>query len=182
MFILLYADDTVIFAETPESLQSAINAMYEYCKKWDLKMNVSKTKVMVFSRGKIRNLPNFFINGEKIEVTFDFKYLGIKFNYNGSFLTAQKDLYARANKAMFSLLKKIRNLMLPLDIQLDLFKKKTIVPILLYGSEIRCPQMSDTIRKLQLRFFKIILKVGKTTPSSIVFGELGQFPIDVPAK
>ena len=71
--------------------------------------------------------------------------------------------------------------MLPLDIQLDLFQK-TIVPILLYGSEIWCPQMSDTIRKLQLRFFKIILKVGKTTPSNIVFGELGQFPLDVPAK
>ena len=27
MFILLYADDTVIFAETPESLQSAITLL-----------------------------------------------------------------------------------------------------------------------------------------------------------
>ena len=181
MFILLYADDTVIFAESPESLQKAMNAMYEYCKKWDLRMNVSKTKVMIFSRGKIRKLPDFFINGEKVEVTFDFKYLGIKFSYNGSFRPAQKDLYNRANKGMFLLLRKIRNLMLPLDIQLELFDK-TVVPILLYGSEVWCPQMTDAIRKLQLRFFKIILKVGKSTPSCMIFGELGQFPLDIQAK
>ena len=181
MFILLYADDTVIFAESPDSLQNAINAMYDYCKNWDLKMNVSKTKVMIFSRGKIRKLPDFFINGQKVDVTFEFKYLGIKFNYNGSFLPAQKDLCNRANKAMFSLLKKIRSLMLPLDIQLELFEK-TVVPILLYGSEVWCPQMTDTVRKLQLRFLKFILKVGKSTPSCMVFGELGQFPLDIQAK
>eukprot|EP00745_Piridium_sociabile_P003656 TRINITY_DN12129_c0_g1_i1.p1 TRINITY_DN12129_c0_g1~~TRINITY_DN12129_c0_g1_i1.p1 ORF type:complete len:116 (+),score=11.72 TRINITY_DN12129_c0_g1_i1:177-524(+) len=48
MCILLYADDTVLFAESPTSLQRAIDAMHEYCLKWDLRINVSKTKVMIF--------------------------------------------------------------------------------------------------------------------------------------
>lgn len=48
LFILLYADDTIIFAETPEALQTSINALHNYCNTWGLKVNVSKTKVMVF--------------------------------------------------------------------------------------------------------------------------------------
>ena len=38
LYILLYADDTVIFAESKEELQSALNAIYLYCKSWDLKL------------------------------------------------------------------------------------------------------------------------------------------------
>jgi hypothetical protein len=32
LYLLLYADDTVIFAETAAELQSALNAMYLYCE------------------------------------------------------------------------------------------------------------------------------------------------------
>ena len=106
MFILLYADETVIFGETPTQLQSATDAMHDYCYRWDLTINVSKTKVIIFSRGKVRRLPKFFFNGKEIETVFDFKYLGIKFNYNGKFNVAQNDLYNRATKAMFALMKK----------------------------------------------------------------------------
>ena len=31
LYILLYADDTVIFAESAEELQAALNAMFLYC-------------------------------------------------------------------------------------------------------------------------------------------------------
>ena len=181
LFILLYADDTVIFAESPQKLQIAIDSMFDYCQKWDLKINVSKTKVIIFSRGKIRNLPVFLYDGKRIDVTYDFQYLGIKFNYNGKFKVAQKQLYDRALRAMFALLRKIRQLSLPIDIQLELFDK-TVVPILIYGSEVWCPQMSDLANKLQLRFYKMILRLGTSTPSCMVLGELGQFPVSIQAK
>ena len=35
LYILLYADDTVIFAESEAELQAALNAMFLYCKSWD---------------------------------------------------------------------------------------------------------------------------------------------------
>jgi hypothetical protein len=82
---------------------------------------------------------------------------------------------------MFALLRKTRKLFLPLDIQIELFNK-TVAPILLYGSEVWCHSMSTLASKLQLRFFKLILKVGKTTPTNMVLGELGQFPICIQAK
>ena len=34
--LLLYADDLVIFAETPDALQLQIDKLYNYCQKWSL--------------------------------------------------------------------------------------------------------------------------------------------------
>lgn len=107
-------------------------------------------------------MPTFTYNGQHLEIVYDFQYLGIKFSYNGKFTTAQKHLYERASKAMFSLLRKTRKLLLPIDLQIDLFDK-TVVPILLYGSEVWSSQLCNLANKLQLRFYKIILKLNKST-------------------
>ena len=48
LHLLLYADDTVILAVTPNDLQIAFNSMAEYCKDWKLSINVTKTQVMMF--------------------------------------------------------------------------------------------------------------------------------------
>ena len=61
LHLLLYADDTVIIAETPNDLQISLNSMAEYCKDWKLSINVTKNQVMTFSRGKIRKRNVFFI-------------------------------------------------------------------------------------------------------------------------
>ena len=71
--------------------------------------------------------------------------------------------------------------MMPLDIQTELFDR-LIVPILLYGCVVWCPMMTNLLSKLQLRFYKIIFKLSKSTPSCMVYGELGQFPLEVKAK
>ena len=42
--------------------------------------------------------------------------------------------------------------------------------------------MTNLASKLQLRFYKIILKLSKSTPGCMVYGELGQFPPEVQAK
>ena len=52
LYILLYADDIVIEAESREELQAAINAMYLYCNSWDLEVNPSKTKITIFCNRK----------------------------------------------------------------------------------------------------------------------------------
>ena len=43
LHILLYADDTVLLAETPSDLQKCIRFMEDYCNTWGLKINSSKT-------------------------------------------------------------------------------------------------------------------------------------------
>ena len=39
VYISLYTDDTVILVESKDELQAALNAMYLYCKSWDLEVN-----------------------------------------------------------------------------------------------------------------------------------------------
>ena len=56
MFLLMYAVDIIIMAETPEDLQLGLNILEQYCNKWKLKLN--KTKTIVFRKGGLlpRNL------------------------------------------------------------------------------------------------------------------------------
>ena len=172
MFVFLYADDTVILSDSVEGLQRGLNAMSAYCKSWKLRVNVTKTKVVVFSRGKIRKLPEIFYEGKQLEIVYDFLYLGLNLNYNNKFNLAQKRAYDRASRAMFCLLKRCRKLSLPLDIQVELFEKM-ISPILLYGSELWGYEKCELANKLQLRFYKLLLGLKKSTPSCMILGELG---------
>ena len=54
LYIPLYADDTVILAENPNDLQASLDEMKKYCATIDLHINVNKTKIQFFSRGKLR--------------------------------------------------------------------------------------------------------------------------------
>ena len=54
LYILLYADDTVILAENPNDLQGSLDEMKKYCDTFDLHINVNKTEILFFSRGKLR--------------------------------------------------------------------------------------------------------------------------------
>ena len=49
LYVLLYADDTIILAESADELQDALNGLSEYCRKWSLKVNIGKTKIIIFS-------------------------------------------------------------------------------------------------------------------------------------
>ena len=181
LFLLMYADDTIALAESPSNMQECLVNLEAYCDLNGLHINTSKTKVVVFSRGKIRNLPRVFFKGEVLDVVFEYKYLGTVFNYNNKFTMSRKYQVTVANKAMFGLLRKCRKLDLPIDLQLDLFEK-CIHPILLYGCEIWAHENTEICDKLQLRFMKLLLKLRKTTPTCMVLGELGKFPVSIEAK
>ena len=52
LFLLMYADDTVIMSEAREGLQNMLDSLVSYTKKWNLTVNIDKTKTMVFRNGK----------------------------------------------------------------------------------------------------------------------------------
>ena len=128
-FILLYADDTVVLAEKKEQLQAAIDAMKDFCELnslQSLQINVNTTKIVVFSKGKTRKIPTIYYGGYLLKTSHSYNYLGILSNYNGSFKVAQKELYDKGAKAMFSLIGKYRKLDLPIDIQIKLFNSLVV--------------------------------------------------------
>ena len=54
LFLLLHADDLVIFAKSPETLQAMLLDIEYYCNAWGLKINTAKTKTMIFEKVVIR--------------------------------------------------------------------------------------------------------------------------------
>ena len=57
-----------------------------------------------------------------------------------------------------------------------------ITPILLYGTEVWGCENVDIIDKFYLKFCKSLLDVKQTTPSVMVYGELGAMPLHLKIK
>ena len=177
LFTLLYADDTILLANSENDLQIALDKLYIYCDKWKLTVNTSKTKVVVFSRGKVRNIPKWRFGPDEVETTPEYTYLGIKFNYNGSFEKAMSKQVNQAKRALYSLVSKFRKLNLPYDIQCHLIDS-CIIPILLYGSEVWGSSNLKQIETCHNQTCKLMLHLHKRSANCMALGELGRFNME----
>lgn len=177
LFTILYADDTVVFAESRNELQAALNGMFHYCQLWKLDINERKTKVVAYGSKSKTSEPDLTIGEHHINIVSEYTYLGVCFPCNGNFSMSIIALRNQASRAMFALLNKSRKLGLAVDVQLQLFDS-LVVPIATYGCEIWGFRKIDVLEKLQLQFCKYILRVNKCTTSAMVLGELGRLPIE----
>ena len=75
---LRYADDTTLMAESEEELKSFLMKVKEKSEKFGLKLNIQKTKIM--APGPITS---WQIDGETVETTSDFIFLGSKVTADG---------------------------------------------------------------------------------------------------
>ena len=67
VLLLMYADDIVLVGETIIQLQRKINILEKFCRKYGMKVNLDKTKVMVFRNGgKTAKKESFYYLGEKL--------------------------------------------------------------------------------------------------------------------
>jgi len=105
LFVLLYADDTIIVAENAHDLQNALNIYEYYCTVNKLTINTCKTKIIIFSKGRLPNY-DFYMCNDPIDVVSEYKYLGLVFAESGSFFRAKEHIAKQATNAMNSLLKK----------------------------------------------------------------------------
>ena len=135
LFVLLYADDTIIMAENHNELQAGLNGMFHYCRLWKLELNAQKTKIVVFGGKKHDDNQPFTFGTKIIDVVSEYTYLGVLYRANGDLKKNISVMKNVASRAMFALLKKSRKLGLDIDIQLKLFDTM-IVPIALYGCEV----------------------------------------------
>ena len=104
LFLFLYADDIVLFADSADELQSLLEILQNYCQRWKLTVNTSKTKIVVFKKGgRVPGDLNFTFNWENIEIVKQFSYLGIVYTSGGSCHQTQKTLSGQALKAIFAM-------------------------------------------------------------------------------
>ena len=183
---MFYVNDTVIIAENADSLQRALDVFSLYSIEWELSVNTSKSKIMIFSKRKTNRHP--YLN---IEIFDSYTYLGIKFSYNRRFCTAnppkenpqkttttkippkQQQLTKQATKAIF---RKVRRHSLTVDIQMKIIDSLEL-PILLYCCEVWGFEKLEDIEQVHLTFCKISFCVKKSTLNFMIYGELGRFPL-----
>ena len=169
LWVILYADDTIIQAKNAGDLQKALYALGDYCEQWKITVNVSETKKIILSRGKIRKKPMFKINTEMIEVVDEFVYVGTPFSCNGGFKKAIKKQISQARCATYSLIAKAHQLFLPIDIVIQLYDQ-LVLPILLYGSEIWGFRDLAAIEMKYRTFLRGIMKLNKSTTNRMLYG------------
>ena len=189
--ILMYADDVVLISSSKHGLQKCLNIFGNFCYKWNLHINVNKTKVVLFNS---RKQDNFFLNSKLLSQAESYCYLGIVLQRNGTFKTGIENLTLKGKRAYhswasdFSVYNKT-----PIDVIMKLFDT-LVKPILLYGSEIwgafSKSLMHENYKKYLLNcnskfeiFFtsicKSILGVRKTASNLGVKAELGVFPLSL---
>ena len=173
--MLLYADDIVIFANNAEELQLGLNLLSDYCTRWKFKVNLSKTKILIFRKGGAlpRNLV-FMYEHQVIEIVKTFRYSGIVFTTGGSFSEAQNTLAGQAQKAIFKLNKYLYKFtFVAPKHKLELFDK-LISPILNYSCEVWGFCQANAIERVHMQFCKKLLWAKKTTQNDFVYGLLGR--------
>ena len=159
-------------------LQHTLNIFHLYCKKWKLKINSNKTKIVIFN-GTTRDYKHIFKIGNTIlENVKEYKYLGITFTKLNNFRTTKSKLRQQVTKVMYYVLSKSKDNHLSIECKLKMFDS-LVLPVLLYGCEIYGYEKTDLFNSVQINFFRHILPVKKSTPLFMLYGELGRMPIEL---
>ena len=103
IFMLRFADDTMLFAETAADPQILLDNLKVYCDKWNISVNMNKSKIVLFKNGNPRINCTLYFNNREVEIVQSFTYLGVILTSNGKFVQAQKVLAEKGNKALFTL-------------------------------------------------------------------------------
>ena len=171
--ILLYADDMALIASSEQDLQFMITKMNEWMKKWCMKVNVEKTKIVHFRKPRCSKTKfRFKYDDNVIEVVDSYKHLGVYLDEHLNFTKCTDILTESAGRALGGVISKFKTLK---DCGYKTFNKlfeTAVLPVLCYGAEIwgygsfsKC----DTIYNRAMRYF---LGVHRYAPSAGIQGEM----------
>ena len=124
---------------------------------------------------------DFEFGSEAIAVVNEYTYQCITFNCNDRFRRGELELVEQAKRAIYSIVVTCRKLVLPVDIQIDMYNSM-VVPIVTYASEIWGHYVMREIKLMQTRFHKHVLFVHRNTSNDITYGELAVYLIDIRIK
>lgn len=170
----MYADDLVIVGDHVGRIQKILDVLSGFCIKWGLKVNMSKTKAMIYRNGGIvKKNENFYYNGMKLDNVSYYKYLGVTMSTRLSWTPAQTVLAAQARKALLMISQVNNQCEFSFTTTCKIFDT-CIVPILTYGSEIWGTCVNNIIESVHMKFCKMQLGVSINTPTPAVLGECGR--------
>ena len=181
ILIMLFADDVVLLSNTIVGLQQQLNVLRDTAKRLRLVVNFEKSQVVIFRKGGyIAAREKWFYDGTKLKIVNHYKYLGIIFSTALTFSYALKDMSDRARKGVLGILRLLWRLgeQCP-KLFFKLFDCQ-IQPMLTYGSEVWGIMADNSIiERVHLFAIKRFLNVSTRTPSALIYGESGRYPLYV---
>jgi len=176
--ILLYADDIVFLAEDEIILQSMINKLASYCSVWDLKVNLAKSKIVVFrKRGQLKKAYKWSYNNENIDVVSGYKYLGVYLKSSCSYV---EHLSNQLSVAKMGLNAVYRNVFYMKTTNLTPFFKvfdAVSRSIMCYSAQVWGFSSYNEVELIQRFFIKKLLWLPYNTPNYMVLLETGRDPL-----
>lgn len=175
----MFADDFAIFAETVNSMQLMINRLANYCRTWNLSVNLAKTKMMIFRNGggRISRNEQWKYEGEQIEVVREYKYLGVLITANLNMKKHFVTKLSEAKRAIGSVWGRcIGNKYLSHSAKQKIIRA-TATSILLYGAQVWGYRSYTTLEVFQRYCVKRVFKLPNCTPNYMIHLETGMPPL-----
>ena len=99
-YMLTY--DLILLSRSESGLQTCLNKLKVYCDEWNLRVNIKKSKILIFNKtGKLIE-SHFVLGTDKLESVRTYIYLGIEITASGSFEGAVKRLCDKAKKGTWA--------------------------------------------------------------------------------
>ena len=180
IFLLMFADDVVLMSTTPIGLQNQLDSLVHVSNMLDLKINIGKTKVMIFRKGgPLSQGEKWRLDGTQLEVVNQYKYLGYVFTTKLSDRAALDDLAVRGKQKGSQVLKALWNLR---SLNTKVFTSMLDAQVqstLLYGSEIWGLKKHPEVEVTHTFVCKRFLGLDSRSPNHMVYGDLGRFPLHI---
>lgn len=172
--LLLYADDIVILSDDIKILQSMITNLEKYCNYWNLEVNLTKSKIMVFRNGgRLSRLEKWLYKEEEVEIVNEYSYLGMILTPKMVFT---KHIQNRSTLAKCSINATWKSFLnknnISMKTKYHLFEAVSR-SIHTYGAQVWGSGHFEEVDKLQRFFLKRILKLPDFAPNYALYLETG---------
>lgn len=147
----IFADDSIIYRPIRNNsdhltLQKDLEHIIEWCKTWQMTLNVSKCKLITFSRKRDKFDSQYKIDNSNVERTDHYKYLGINLTSTLSWSTHITSICANTSRSLGFLCRNLYSA--PSDVR-KLAYLALIRPQLEFASSIWSPYQQYLIDKLE---------------------------------
>src|SRR6266480_6511430 len=155
-----------------------INNLFEYCAKWQMELNLAKSKIEIFSEKpvKVQNY-KWVYETELIEIVKEYKYLGVLLDGKNTYNMYLTKKLKQSKSALVQYYNGLVNCKISnFKAKLRLFQAVSR-SIMSYGCQIWGYKEYNEVEKLQRYFVKRVFKVPVNTTNYCVLGELGLQPL-----